>query len=117
MKLNVGQRLTLVQVLSSIKADIVTWAMVETASLNLGLEDKEFKEFSITQVEGQVTWNEKGAQEREIEIGEKVTDIIVTELNKLNDAKPEGLLEQRHVSLFRKFVQKSEVSNDGKEKK
>lgn len=113
MKLNVGERLTLVQVLSAIKTDILTWAMVETVNLNLGLKDKEFKEFGINQIGGQVAWNQKGAQGKEIEIGEKVTEIIIEELNKLNDAKPKGLLEQRHVSLYRKFV----MTETGKEKK
>ena len=59
MKLNVGERLTLVQVLSAIKTDILTWAMVETVNLNLALKDKEFKEFGIERAQGQVTWNKK----------------------------------------------------------
>ena len=105
MKLNVGERLTLVQMLSAIKTDILTWAVIETVNLSLGLQDKEFKEFGIKEVQGQVSWNNKGTQGKEIEIGEKVTDIIVEELKALNDAKPKPLLEQRHVSLYRKFVE------------
>lgn len=116
MKLNVGERLTLVQMLSAIKTDILTWAIVETVNLRLGLQDQEFKEFGIKQLEGQVAWNDKGSQGKEIEIGEKVTDIIVEELKALNDAKPKALLEQRHISLYRKFVEKKGVSNDGKTK-
>lgn len=113
MKLNVGERLTLVQVLSSIKTDILTWAMIETVNLSLGLQDKEWKEFGIRQEAGQVAWNDKGSQGKEIEIGEKITEITVEELKRLNDAKPPQL-EQRHISLYRKFVQKKGVSNDGK---
>ena len=108
MKLNVGERLTLVQILSAIKTDILTWAIIETVNLSLGLKDKEWKEFGIKQVEGQVAWNEKGTQGKEIEIGEKITEIIVEELKRLNDAKPPQL-EQRHISLYRKFVEKKGV--------
>ncbi len=104
MKLNVPERLVLIQILSTIKTDIVTWAVVENVNLNLGLQDKEFKEFDIQQAEGQITWNQKGIQEKEIEIGEKVTEIIIEELTRLNDAKPPQL-EQRHVSVYKKFVQ------------
>lgn len=103
MKLNVHDRLILIQVLSGIKTDWLTWDMVTKVNSNLSLKDKEFKEFGINQVEGQVAWNEKGLEEREVEIGETVTDIIVDELKRLNDAKP-PLLEQKHLSLYKKFV-------------
>ena len=108
MKLNVAERLTLVQLLSAIKTDILTWEIVQNVNRTLALKDKEFKEFGIEQINAQVAWNEKGEKEIEFEIGEKVTEIIVEELSKLNDAKPKPLIEQRHVSLFRKFVDKKQ---------
>ena len=76
--------------------------------MSLGLKDKEFKEFGIKEVQGQVSWNNKGTQGKEIEIGEKITEIIVTQLKSLNDANPPQL-EQRHVSLYRKFIEKKGV--------
>ena len=103
MKLNVHDRLILIQILNGVKANWLTWDLVTKTNSNLSLKDREFKEFGINQVEGQVAWNAKGVVEREIEIGDVVTGIIVDELQRLNDAKP-PLLEQKHLSIYKKFV-------------
>ena len=105
MKLNVPDRLTLKQLLNQIKTNWLTWDMVNKVISRLSIEDKEFKEFDIKEKGTQIKWNLKGLQEKEIEIGEKVTDIIVSELNKRNDTPPpEGGLEQKQLSLYKKFV-------------
>ena len=103
MKLNVLERLTLLQMLPAVKTNIVTWGMIDTVLDKVSLNEKEFKEFGIKQDGTQTTWNLKGSEEREIEIGEVVSGIIREELQKLNDAKPPQI-EQRHRSLYKKFV-------------
>ncbi len=65
------------------------------------MNDEEFKDFGITQDGDQIKWNLKGLQEKEVEIGEKATDIIVEALKKLDETKK---LEQRHLSLYEKFI-------------
>lgn len=100
MKLNVPERLTLLQVLPQ-EGNFLTLKIVRDLSEGVGLNEKAFNEFEITEADGQVTWNQKGAEEREIEIGEKATDIIVEALKKLNEANKLG---QRHLTLYEKFV-------------
>ncbi len=103
MKLNVSERLTLVQVLQAYVGNFVTLGITHELTSILVLKDKEFKEFGIVQEGTQVTWNEKGAQEREIEINDTATNIIVEELTKMNQANRLG---QQHYSLYQKFVEK-----------
>jgi len=102
MKLNVSERLTLLQVLPQ-EGNFLTLKIIRDLTSILAMDDEEFKEFEIKQNENQVTWNQKGLEEREIEIGEKATDIIVDALKKLDEAKK---LKQRYLSLYEKFVEK-----------
>ena len=102
MKLTVMERLTLLQMLPAVKSNVLTWGIINTVLDKLALKDKEFKEFGIKQKGTQTTWNQKGTEEREIEIGEVVTSIIREELEKLNNAVPPQI-EQRHLSLYKKF--------------
>ena len=48
-----------------------------------------------------MTWNEKGADERDIKIGEKATDILIEALRKLDEDKK---LTNQHFSLYEKFA-------------
>ena len=100
MKLNVPERLTLLQVLPK-EGNFLTLKVIRDLTSNVGLNEEAFKEFDIKEAQGQVSWNNKGVEETEIEIGEKATDLIVESLKKLNDASK---LEQRHLSLYEKFV-------------
>lgn len=103
MKLNVLERLTLLGVLQAHVGNFLTLGIVNDAISILAMTDKEFKEFGIKQVGGQITWNPKGSQEKKIEIGEKATEIIVEDLKKMDQMKK---MEQKHFSLYKKFVEK-----------
>jgi len=105
MKLNVGERLILLQVLPQ-EGNFLTLKIIRDLTEVVGLNEKEFKEFGIKEAGGQVSWNQKGIEEREIEIGEKATDIIVEALKKLNETNKLG---QRHLSLYEKFIEKKGV--------
>ena len=100
MKLNVMERLTLLSILPK-EGNFVTLKVLRSLTSNLGLSESELKEFDVKQNDQQVTWNEKGNEEREIEIGEKATDIIVEALKKLDDEKK---LTEQHFSVYEKFV-------------
>ena len=100
MKLTVIERLTLLQILPQ-EGNFLTIKVVRDLTSVLAMNEKEFKEFEIKQTGEQVTWNLKGNQERAVEIGEKATDIIVEALKRLDEQKK---LEQRHLSLYEKFV-------------
>jgi len=102
MKLNVLERLTLLQILPP-EGNFVTLKIVRDLTSILAMTEKEYKDFDIKQEGGQIKWNLKGNQEKEIEIGEKATDIIKEALKKLDETKK---LEQRHFSLYEKFMEK-----------
>ena len=103
MKLNVLERLTLLGVLQAHVGNFLTLGIVNDTVSILAMTDKEFKKFGIKQVGEQITWNPEGSKEKEIEIGEKATEIIVEDLKKMDQMKK---LEQKHFSLYKKFVEK-----------
>ena len=100
MKLNVFERLMLLPILPK-EGNFVTLKILRNLNSNLGLNEAEYKEFEIKQENDKVTWNQKGNEEREIEIGEKATDIIVEALKELDKNKK---LTERYFSLYEKFV-------------
>ena len=115
MKLNVPERLILLQIVPK-EGNFLTLKVVRDLTSTLAMNDEEFKEFNILQGKSQptpeepegkevdpntITWNLTGIEEREVEIGEKATDIIVEALKKLDENKK---LEQRHLSLYEKFI-------------
>jgi len=100
MKLNVFERLILLQILPA-EGNFVTLRIVKDLKGIVALSETDFKEFEVTQVGEQVKWNAKGNEEREIEIGEKATDIVIESLKKLDKEKK---LTERHFTLYEKFV-------------
>jgi len=100
MKLNVFERLILLQVLPA-EGNFVTLRIVKDLKGIVALSEADFKEFEVKQLGEQVKWNEKGNEEREIEIGEKATDIVIEGLKKLDKEKK---LTERHFTLYEKFV-------------
>ena len=100
MKMNVLERLTLLQILPK-ESNFATLEIVRELISNVGLNEADYKEFEINQKDGLITWNEKGGEDREIKIGEKATDIIIESLKKLDDEKK---LTENHFSLYEKFV-------------
>ena len=105
MKLNVSERLSLLQVLPQ-EGNFLTLKIMRDLTEIVGLNEKQFKEFGIKELKGQVSWNKKGAEEREIEIGEKATDIIVESLKRLDQ---QNKLQQNYFTLYQKFVEKEGI--------
>ena len=100
MKLNVLERITALGILPEV-GNFATLKIVNDLKMSLGLTEAEFKEFEVKQKGDQMMWNEKGAEEREIKIGEKATDILIEALRKLDEDKK---LTNQHFSLFEKFI-------------
>ena len=99
MKLNVFERLVLLPILPA-EGDFLTLKIMRELKESLSMSQTDLDEFEIKQAGEQVTWNEKGNEEREIEIGEKATDIVVESLKALDKEKK---LTERHFSLYEKF--------------
>ncbi len=100
MKLTLLERLTLQKVLPK-ESNFTTLKVLNALKLALAPSEEEFKEFGIEVGEGKATWNEKGLEEREVEIGEKATDIIKESLIELDKNKR---LSVDHISLYEKFI-------------
>jgi len=100
MNLTVLERLILLQILPK-EGNFVTLRVLRSLTSSLGLSEGDIKEFEVKQDGEIATWNNKGNEEREIEIGEKATDIIIESLKELNDSKK---LTEQHFSLYEKFV-------------
>jgi len=102
MKLNVLERLKILQLLPQ-EGNFMTLTIVNKMKESLSLTEAEFKEFEVKEDGVQTTWNTKGQEEQELEIGEKASDIIAEALKKLND---EDKLTVQYMSVYEKFVEK-----------
>ena len=100
MKLNVLERITALGILPE-AGNFATLKIVNDLRMSLGLTESEFKEFGVVQKGETMSWNPKGAEEREIKIGEKASDILTEALKKLDEDKK---LTNQHFSLFEKFA-------------
>ena len=101
-KLNLSERFEFLNLLPKLE-NYSTLRIVRKVSKDIGITDDEYKEFDIKQEEGKVTWDPKKAEkEKDFEIGEVATQLIINALKKLDSDKK---LEQIHFSLFEKFVE------------
>ena len=104
MELNILERITALSILPK-EGSYATLKVLRDLQMALSLKEEEYKEFGVKEDKetGQVTWNVKGQEQREIEIGEKASDLIKDALKKLNDEKK---LTAQHMSLYEKFIDK-----------
>ena len=100
MKLGVFDRLILLNILPK-EGDFTTLKIMRTMKEDLSFTEEEHKALEFKQEEAQVQWKREADVERDINFGEKATDIIVETLKKLNTDKK---LTDQHYSLFEKFV-------------
>jgi len=100
MKLNVLERVTALRILP-LEGNFATLKIVNNLRMALSLTEEEYSEFEVKQDGTQATWNAKGAEEREVNIGEKATDIMVEALKALDKEKK---LTNSMFSLYEKFV-------------
>lgn len=99
MKLNLNERFAIQQILPQ-EGNFATLKIINDLKMVVAPSEADWKEFGIHQVGEQLKWNGKGKEEREIEIGEKATDLIVEALKKLND---EEKLTQNQFTIYEKF--------------
>lgn len=100
MKLSVLERVTLLSILPE-QGNFVTLKILRKLRESLAFDETEAKALSISQVDDRLTWNAQADTGKEIQIGEKASDIIVAALTKLND---ENKLTEQHYSLYELFV-------------
>jgi hypothetical protein len=98
MKLNVLERITLLQVLPR-EGSYITFKILMDLKAKLAFNEKEIKDCGIDEKEGRVTW--KKSMDKEIEIGEKAFDIVQETLKKIDK---EGKINEQTFILFEKFI-------------
>jgi len=100
MKLNVLERLLLLNLLPA-EGSYTNLKLMRKAKENLSFTEEENGLLEFKQEADQVRWADNAVEDKEIDIGEIVTQIIVKKLKKLND---EEKLKSEHESLYEKFV-------------
>ena len=101
-ELTVPERLTLLNILPK-EGDFTTIKLMRKLRESLSFDEEELAAIKFVQNGDQVTWNAEAASVilKQIQIGEKMTDIIHDTLKKLNDEKK---LTEQHFSVYEKFV-------------
>ena len=107
MKLNLMERLMALQLLPA-EGNFATLKSLRVARETLGLTEEEVKEFEFVQEESQAKWNKKGAEYRELELGDFAVEAVKSKLKKLDE---ENKLEERQLSIYEKFVEGKDGNN------
>ena len=100
MVLNVLERLLLLNLLPA-EGSYTNLKLMRKAKENLSFTEDENKLLAFKHEGEQLLWVDNVVEDKAIEIGEIVTQIIVKALKKLND---EEKLKAEHESLYEKFV-------------
>mgnify|MGYP006921364737 CR=1 FL=1 len=104
MKLNVKERINLMQILPA-EANFVTFKILADLRAELSFSEKEIKDFKIAQQldeqgRGRITWDDKREKGKEVFFGPQALLIIKTALQKIDK---DGRVTIDNVSLFEKF--------------
>lgn len=100
MKLSVLDRLVALNLLPT-EGSFTNLKLIRVAKETLSFNEEENKTLQFKQTGDQMIWNQTVVVEKEIELGEVVSLIIVEALKKLDS---EGKLRDEHISLYEKFI-------------
>ena len=102
MKLSVKERLVLLNSLGSFQGDALSVKLMSDLQDKLGMSEEDYKTYGFQDLpDGGVVWDVNAPQDKEIEIGEKSTELIAKHLKKLGRQEQ---LTIDHASLLGKFV-------------
>ena len=99
MKLSVNDRLILLGIIP-MQGDFTTLKIIRNMREELSFSEEEHKKLQFRQEETMMYW-EEGLEDKEINFGQKATDIIIDAFKKLNEQKK---LRIEHMELYEKFV-------------
>lgn len=100
MELGVFDRLILLNILPK-EGDFTTLKIVRKMREDLSFTEEEHKALQFQQEDNNIKWQKEVDKPKNINFGEKATDLIVSTLKKLNTEKK---LSEQHYSLYEKFV-------------
>ena len=104
MKLNVKERINLMQILPA-EGNFVTFKILADLRAELSFSEKEIKDFKIVQHlneqgQGRITWDDKKEKEKEVFFGPQALIIVKAALQNVDKV---GKVTADNVSLFDKF--------------
>jgi len=100
MILSVFERLILLNIMPK-EGDITTIKIIRKLKDDLSFSEEEHTALQFKNEDGQIMWKEDADIQKEIEIGEKASDIIAEALKSLNKAKK---LTEAHISIYERFT-------------
>ena len=100
VKLDISERFALLSLMPE-KGNFATQKVVMDLVRELGFDEKELERIEYKQVGDRANWNPEKDPNKEFDCGKYQTDVISDSLKEL-DEKDE--LEQRHITLYEKFV-------------
>jgi len=104
VELSIKERLILIHVLPK-EGNVLTLKIVRKLREDLSFSEAEHKEFKITQTpDGVVSWDDTNTTKKNVEIGEKATDIIIDGLKDLDKRKK---LTEDHLPIWEMFINES----------
>lgn len=100
MILNFKERITLLQVLPK-EGSYVTFKILMDLKAKLAFSEKEIKDYGISEKREDKTIMWKKSVNKDIDIGEKATEIICEVLKKIDEG---GRVNEQNITLFDKFI-------------
>lgn len=100
MKLSVKERIHLLGILP-MESDFSTLKIVRNLQSDLSFSEEEVKATNLVLKDNTYSWKDENDPQKDVQIGEKATDIIVAELKKLNIQKK---LPMMMIDLYEKFI-------------
>jgi len=101
MKLNVLERLIVLSLLPE-AGSFANLKLLRTTREELSFDEKENKALAFEQKGELLNWNEKAnVPEKDVKIGEIVTQILTKKLKEMNDKEE---LKEQHFSVYEKFM-------------
>jgi len=100
MELGVFERLILLNVLPK-ESDITSIKLIRKLREDLSFSEEEHKALQFKTEGGRMLWVADVVKPKEVAIGEKASDIIVSALKKLNNEKK---LQEEHIPIYERFV-------------
>ena len=101
MKFSVLERF-LIQNLLPEKGSYTNLKLMRVAREALSFDEAENKALNFTQEGEQIKWLEGAVPDKEIELGEVVTQMVIRKLKELDEAED---LKAEQVALYEKFIQ------------
>lgn len=100
MEFNILERIILQELLPR-EGDYITYRIIKELRTELSFSEDEIKRYHIQQDKDRIIFDSANKETKNVEIGERIKEMIVSALKKLNEEKK---INDNNVSLYEKFV-------------